>query len=224
MRSSQVSMAVGAVPTVHVVDDNNVVQEAVQMLLRTAGIRCQIYPAAQDFLDEYHGQMAGCLLLDVIMPGMSGLELQQALNERHSILPIVFMTAHGDVPTAVSAIQSGAVDFIMKPFDDQELLRCINKALERDVHQRLLLRERHEIERRLHSLSEREREIMDMVVNGKANKVIAADLELSQRTVEIHRARVMDKMQATSLAHLVRMVIAVEELENDADVVHPIRA
>jgi two-component system, LuxR family, response regulator FixJ len=223
MRSSQSSVFAIA-PMVHVVDDNRVVQESVQLLLHTVGLHAQVYPSAQDFLGVYNDNMAGCLLLDVRMPGMSGLELQRTLNERHCILPVVFMTGHGDVQMAVAAMQSGAVDFIMKPFNDQELLERVGKAMHRDEQQRLVLKERHEIKRRLISLSEREREIMDMVVDGKANKVIAADLDLSQRTVEIHRARVMEKMQATSLAQLVRMVIAADELDSEAGVTQLTRA
>jgi FixJ family two-component response regulator len=141
------------------------------------------------------------------MPGISGLELQQNLNEQHSIMPIVFITGHGDVPMAVEAMQAGAVDFIQKPFRDQDLIDRINRALEKDREMRNALRERDEIRRRMSQLTPREREVLELVTQGKANKVIAGDLNVSQRTVEIHRARVMEKMGANSLAHLVRMVI-----------------
>jgi FixJ family two-component response regulator len=141
------------------------------------------------------------------MPGMSGLELQMQLNEHHSIMPIVFITGHGDVPMAVEAMQAGAVDFIQKPFRDQDLIDRINRALEKDKAMRGELRERDEIRRRMSQLTPREREVLELVTQGKANKVIAGDLNVSQRTVEIHRARVMEKMGAASLAHLVRMVI-----------------
>jgi FixJ family two-component response regulator len=141
------------------------------------------------------------------MPGMSGLELQMQLNDRHSIMPIVFITGHGDVPMAVEAMQAGAVDFIQKPFRDQDLIDRINRALEKDKAMRGELRERDEIRRRMSQLTPREREVLELVTQGKANKVIAGDLNVSQRTVEIHRARVMEKMGAASLAHLVRMVI-----------------
>jgi FixJ family two-component response regulator len=146
-------------------------------------------------------------VLDIRMPGMSGLELQVKLNERHSILPIIFITGHGDVPMAVEAMQAGAVDFIQKPFRDQDLIDRINRALEKDREMRSQLRERDEIRRRMSQLTPREREVLELVTQGKANKVIAGDLNVSQRTVEIHRARVMEKMGANSLAHLVRMVI-----------------
>jgi len=200
---------------VFIVDDDPAVQQALRLLFRSAGYRVEIFNSGAQFLDAYNEQMSGCALLDVRMPGMSGLELQEKLNARHSILPVIFMTGHGDVPMAVTAMQAGALDFIQKPFDDQDLLDRVAQAMARDEHNRSVLLEKHEIRKRLESLTVREREIMNMVVDGKANKVIAGDLQLSQRTVEIHRARVMEKMLATSLAHLVRMVIAVNESDKD---------
>lgn len=204
-------------PAIFIIDDDPAVQQALRLLFRSAGHHAEIFSSATQFLGAYHEQMAGCILLDVRMPGMSGLELQDRLQDRHAILPIIFMTGHGDVPMAVTAMQAGALDFIQKPFNDQELLDRVMQALQRDAQNRKLLQEKHEIRARLESLTVREREIMDMVVDGKPNKVIAGDLQLSQRTVEIHRARVMEKMLATSLAHLVRMVIAV----TDADTGQP---
>ncbi|MGC3981340.1 MAG: response regulator [Steroidobacteraceae bacterium] len=194
-----------------IVDDDPAVQQALRLSFRSVGYRAEVFASATQFLDAYDEQMAGCILLDVRMPGLSGIELQEQLNQRHSILPIIFMTGHGDVPMAVTAMQAGALDFIQKPFNEQELIDRVTQALNRDAHNRSVLQEKHEIHKRLESLTPREREIMEMVVDGKANKVIAGDLQLSQRTVEIHRARVMEKMLATSLAHLVRMVIAVDE-------------
>ncbi|MGE0114576.1 MAG: response regulator transcription factor [Steroidobacteraceae bacterium] len=211
-------MRVGSVspsPMVFIVDDDPAVQQALRLLFRSAGYRVEIFNSGAQFLDAYNEQMSGCALLDVRMPGMSGLELQEKLNARHSILPVIFMTGHGDVPMAVTAMQAGALDFIQKPFDDQDLLDRVAQAMARDEHNRSVLLEKHEIRKRLESLTVREHEIMNMVVDGKANKVIAGDLQLSQRTVEIHRARVMEKMLATSLAHLVRMVIAVNESDKD---------
>ena len=205
--------SVGQSPTVYIVDDDPAVQQALRLLFRSAGYRAELFSSAVQFLEAYHRNMTGCILLDVRMPGMSGLELQEALNARLSLLPVIFMTGHGDVPMAVAAMQSGAIDFIQKPFDDQELINRVAQALSQDAHTRGVLEEKHEIRKRLESLTPREREIMDMVVNGMANKVIAGDLKLSQRTVEIHRARVMEKMSAGSLAHLVRMVIAVTDLD-----------
>ncbi len=202
-------------PTVFIVDDDPAVQQALRLSFRSVGYRAEVFGSAAQFLAAYSEHLAGCILLDVRMPGMSGLELQEKLNERHSILPVIFMTGHGDVPMAVTAMQAGAVDFVQKPFNDQELIDRVAQAMNRDASNRSVLLEKHEIRKRLDSLTPREREIMDMVVNGKANKVIAGDLQLSQRTVEIHRARVMEKMLATSLAHLVRMVIAVDESDTD---------
>lgn len=198
-------------PTVFIIDDDPAVQQALRLSFRSVGYRAEIFASAAQFLTAYNEQMSGCILLDVRMPDMSGLELQEKLNERHSILPIIFMTGHGDVTMAVTAMQLGALDFIQKPFNDQEMIDRVTQAISRDARNRSVLQEKHEIRKRLDSLTPREREIMDMVVDGKANKVIAGDLQLSQRTVEIHRARVMEKMLATSLAHLVRMVIAVDD-------------
>ena len=199
-------------PTIFVVDDDSAVRDALKLLLRSVGQAVETYGSAQEFLDAYNEDRAGCLVLDIRMPGMSGLELQERLNEKHSILPIIFITGHGDVPMAVEAMQAGAVDFIQKPFRDQDLIDRINQALERDSSNRAALGERNDIRRRLETLTPREREVLDLVVRGKANKVIAGDLKLSQRTVEIHRARVMEKMQASSLAHLVRMVLEVGQV------------
>jgi two-component system response regulator FixJ len=196
-------------PTIFVVDDDAAVRDALKLLLRSVGHAVETFGSAQEFLDAYGEDRAGCLVLDIRMPGMSGLELQQKLNEKHSILPIIFITGHGDVPMAVEAMQAGAVDFIQKPFRDQDLIDRINQALEKYSSNRAALGERNDIRRRLETLTPREREVLDLVVHGKANKVIAGDLKLSQRTVEIHRARVMEKMQASSLAHLVRMVLEV---------------
>jgi FixJ family two-component response regulator len=199
-------------PTIFVVDDDSAVRDALKLLLRSVGHAVETYASAQEFLDAYSEDRPGCLVLDIRMPGMSGLELQQRLNEKHSILPIIFITGHGDVPMAVEAMQAGAVDFIQKPFRDQDLIDRINQALEKDSSNRAALGERNDIRRRLETLTPREREVLDLVVHGKANKVIAGDLKLSQRTVEIHRARVMEKMQASSLAHLVRMVLEVGQV------------
>lgn len=194
-------------PTVFVVDDDEAVRTSLRLLLKSVGLQVETFASAQEFLDQFDPDRAGCLVLDIRMPGVSGLELQQQLNDRHSIMPIVFITGHGDVPMAVEAMQAGAVDFIQKPFRDQDLIDRINRALEKDKAMRGELRERDEIRRRMSQLTPREREVLELVTQGKANKVIAGDLNVSQRTVEIHRARVMEKMGAASLAHLVRMVI-----------------
>ncbi len=194
-------------PTVFVVDDDEAVRDSLAMLMRSVGIEVETHAHAGDFLAAYDPQRPGCLVLDIRMPGISGLDLQHRLGEEGALLPIIFITGHGDVPMAVKAIQNGAVDFIQKPFHDQALLDRIQQALRLDAERRRSLELRAEIARRLDRLSPRERQVLDLVVAGNANKVIAGRLGLSQRTVEIHRAKVMEKMEADSLAHLVRMVM-----------------
>ena len=191
--------------TVFVVDDDQAIRHAMVLLLRSVGLKHRIFHSGDDFLEQYRSEDAGCLVLDIRMPGMGGLELQRKLTELGSTLPIIFITGHGDVPMAVKAMQEGAVDFIQKPFRDQELLDRVHDALKADEKRRGQREEQAGIAARLDKLTKREREVMDLVVTGKPNKVIAYDLGVSQRTVEIHRARVMEKMQAKSLAELVRM-------------------
>jgi FixJ family two-component response regulator len=192
---------------VFIVDDDPGVLNSVAFLLQTVGIRAETYASAQDFLASCDVQAPGCLVLDVRMPAMSGLELQEKLQAMGSSLPIIFLTAHGDVPMAVKAVKSGAVDFIQKPFRDQELVDKIQNAMNRNVRARTTAAARLDAAARVASLTPRERQVLDAVVAGKANKVIAADLGVSQRTVEIHRAHVMKKMQADSVANLVRMAM-----------------
>lgn len=196
---------------VYVVDDDHAVRDALSALLSSVDLAAETFAGPQEFLDRFNLEMAGCLVLDIRMPVMSGLELQQKLNELESILPVIFITGHGDVPMAVEAMQHGAVDFVQKPFRDQELLDRINNALEKNAADLELLSEVAEIRRRADDLTSREREVMLAVCNGHANKVIAMDLGVSQRTVEIHRARAMEKMGARSVAHLVRMVTRIEK-------------
>lgn len=193
--------------TVFVVDDDDAVRDSLAMLLRSVGLPVETFDSGIAFMERFRPDMAGCLVLDIRMPKMSGLEVQQKLHELGAALPVIFITGHGDIPMAVQAIKEGAADFIQKPFRDQDLLDRIHVALEQDVRQRSADTQRATIASRYESLTEREREVMLMVVAGKANKVIALDLDLSQRTVEIHRARVMEKMQARSLADLVKMAI-----------------
>jgi FixJ family two-component response regulator len=193
--------------TVFIVDDDEAVRSSLKLLLKTLGVSAVAYASAPEFLAAFDASRAGCLVLDIRMPGMSGLELQQELNVRGALLPIIFITGHGDVPMAVEAMQHGAMDFLQKPFRDQDLIDRINKALERDRIGRELLDNRARILSLIESLTPREREVLEQVTQGKINKVIAAEMGLSQRTVEIHRAHIMEKMGANSLAHLVRMVI-----------------
>jgi FixJ family two-component response regulator len=198
-------------PTVFVVDDDDAVRNSLRLLLKTVGFPWELFSSAPDFLSQVTPSRQGCLVLDIRMPGMSGLELQGKLNELGYVLPIIFITGHGDVPMAVEAMQHGAMDFIQKPFRDQDLLDRINRALDRDRQARALMSNRDRIRERISELTPREREVLHLVTQGKANKVIAGDLGLSQRTVEIHRARVMEKMCASSVAQLVRMAIEAQE-------------
>lgn len=190
---------------VYVVDDDDAVRDSLKLLLESVDLQCRTYASATEFLEEHDPDQHCCLVADIRMPGMSGLDLQDELNRRASKIPILFITGHGDVPMAVDAMKSGALDFIQKPFRDQDLLDRIHQALERDKEGREDNREVAEIRSRSARLTARETEVMHRVVVGQANKVIALDLGVSQRTVEIHRARVMQKMGARSLAELVRM-------------------
>jgi len=191
--------------TVYVVDDDPSIRFAMQALMDSVNLPHQIFGTADEFLDSVKNESPGCLVLDIRMPGLGGLELQDELIKRGNTLPVIFITGHGDVPMAVEAMQKGAVDFIQKPFRDQDLLDRIRDALKTDQERREQQHQHEEVAERLARLTNREREVFDLVVTGKPNKVIAYELGVSQRTVEIHRARVMEKMQAKSLADLVRM-------------------
>ena len=195
-----------AVPIVYLVDDDEAVRDALGMLFKSIGLKYEAFASALDFLQRYDSRRQSCLVADIRMPGLSGLELQQRLNEQRSEIPIVFITGHGDVPMAVTAMKSGAVDFLQKPFRDQDLIDRIHKALDRDGELRKGRTEREEIRARLKLLTPREAEVMERVARGQANKVIAMDLGVSQRTVELHRARVMKKLKLRSVAELVHAI------------------
>jgi FixJ family two-component response regulator len=197
--------------TVFIVDDDDAVRSSLRLLLKSVGLSAVAYPSARDFLSAWNPDQPSCLVLDVRMPGISGLELQEELNRRGAIVPVIFITGHGDIPMAVEAMQHGAFDFLQKPFRDQDLIDRIQKAITRDAENRAQLLEKDRIRARYESLTPREREVLALVTSGKANKVMAGDLGVSQRTVEIHRARVMEKMEAASLAQLVRMVLDLEQ-------------
>jgi two-component system, LuxR family, response regulator FixJ len=196
---------------VFIVDDEPDIRDSVRLLLGSVGLGAQTFCSAQEFLDTYDPAQPGCLLLDVRMPGMSGPDLQEKLQAQQINIPIIIMTGHGDVPTAVRTMKAGAIDVIEKPFNDQVLLDRVQQALQRDLQQRRSRAEREEIAARLALLTPRETEVMTGIVEGKLNKVIADDLGLSTRTVEIHRARIMDKMQTRSLSQLVQMVFLVRD-------------
>jgi len=196
--------------TIFIVDDDLEVRQAVALLMESVGLPVETHGSADEFLEAFDPERPGCLILDVRMPGMSGLELQARLAAETIHPPVIIITGHGDVPMAVRAVQAGAVDFIEKPFNDQALLDSVHRALELDARQRGHARELAEIRRRLDSLTPRERQVMNLVVSGLRNKMIAAELNVSQSTVEAHRARVMEKMGARTLSDLMRMVLSLE--------------
>ena len=204
-------MRMKELPTVLIVDDDEAVRNALRLLLKSIGLAARSFASAQEFMADYQPTQPGCLILDIRMPGMSGLELQQQLNLRGATIPVLFITGHGDIPMAVEAMQHGAFDFLQKPFRDQDLLDRVQRAFERDSSMRAQIKATEQIRQNLASLTPREREVLQLVTAGKPNKVMAADLGVSQRTIEIHRSRVMDKMQAGSLAQLVRMLIEVQD-------------
>lgn len=196
-------------PTVFVVDDDQAMRTSLKWLIESTGMQVRTFDSADAFLAAYYPGCAGCLLLDVRMPGMSGLELQSYMAREGYRLPVIIITGHGDVAMAVKAMKSGAADFIEKPFHDEDLLRSIRNALELDERQRVTQTTRAQIAARLAELTPREHEVMGMVTDGKSNKEMAATLGVSTKTVEAHRARVMEKMRAESLAELVRMALIV---------------
>jgi two-component system response regulator FixJ len=196
-------------PTIFIVDDDDAIRDSLRLLLESAGFtRIAAYGSGRSFLDHASPQHGDCLLLDVRMPDMDGLELQAEITRRSISLPIVVMTAHGDVPIAVRAMRAGAADFIEKPFADDVLLESVRRALVLGTSVDRGSVDRAAVRQRLERLTTREREVLEGLVAGRPNKVIAHDLGISPRTVEIHRARVMDKMQARSLSALVRMALA----------------
>jgi FixJ family two-component response regulator len=192
-----------------IVDDDAAVRDSLRLLLRSVGLAAATYDSARTFLNDYDPERSGCLVLDVRMPDMSGLELAEMLREREAVLPIIFITGHGDVPMAVKAMQLGAMNFIQKPFRDQELLDLISAALKQDAANRRVMDKQQQVRRCLATLTPRECQVLDMLLEGQINKVIAAGLGVSQRTVEIHRSRIMEKMQTHALAELVRLVLKV---------------
>ena len=196
--------------SVFIVDDDDAVRSSLRLLLKSVGLPAIAYASASEFLSAWQAEQPGCVVLDVRMPGMSGIELQHELNRRGAIMPVIFISGHADIPMAVEAIQHGAFDFLQKPFRDQDLIDRVQRALATDAQNRGELAKREVIRARFDSLTPREREVLTLVTQGKANKVMAGDLGVSQRTVEIHRARVMEKMGAASLAQLVRMMLDLE--------------
>lgn len=195
-------------PTIFVVDDDDAVRESVGMLLESAGYKVKPFESSVAFLESAGSLPFGCALIDVRMPELDGLELQERLRARGIGVPVIIMTGHGDVPMAVRAMRAGAVDFVEKPFDDEALLAGVARAVAQGKAQRRESEAAADVVRRAEQLTAREREVLNQLVAGNPNKVIAANLAISPRTVEIHRARVMEKMRARSLSELVRMVLA----------------
>lgn len=198
--------------TVHLVDDDESIRSSISFLLETVGTKCVVYADPLEFLESFRDPGNACLVVDIRMPGMSGLELQDQLNDRGISNPLIFITGHGEINMAVRAMRNGAFDFIQKPFRDQDLLDSINAGLQMASSAQVKSENEEVLRRRYLSLSPREKEVMKLVANGKANKVIAYELDVSQRTVEIHRARAMQKMHVRNLADLVRADIQLEKL------------
>ncbi len=196
--------------TVFIVDDDEAVRDSLSFLMQSVGLQTESFDSADSFLQANPVQRAGCMLLDIRMPGMSGLELQGLLEERDIRLPVIFISGHADVPMAVRALKAGAFDFVEKPFNDQLLLDCVQRAIEADRQQRQNDAQLGEWRARMATLTPRECEVMELVVDGAANKVISATLGVSLKTVEAHRARVMEKLKADSLSHLVRMSVVLK--------------
>ncbi|MFA7555037.1 MAG: response regulator [Spongiibacteraceae bacterium] len=193
--------------TVFIVDDDEGVREGLSLLLDSIDQPRQVFASALDFLEAYDSTMGGCLVLDIRMPRMTGLDLQAKLNEQGATLPIIFITGHGDIPMAVEAMRRGALDFIRKPFREQDLLDRINEALDIDRGMRRQLLDRQRLAEKISSLSDRELDVFHRVANGDMNKVIAGELGISERTVEVHRSQVMKKLNVRTLAQLVRIKI-----------------
>ncbi len=197
---------------VHVIDDDDAARESLAFLLRTARIEVQTYPSAAAFLGALPTTESGCVVTDVRMPGMSGIDLLRQLKELNITVPVIVITGHGDIPLAVEAMKAGAADFLEKPFDGETMLASVRSALKQQHGEKKRRSERVEIDNRLAALSSRERDVLDGLVTGQANKQIAFELGISPRTVEVYRANLMTKMQASSLSELVRMAITADIL------------
>jgi FixJ family two-component response regulator len=192
-------------PTVLVVDDDPAVLKGLSRLLRSARLDVATFSSPREFLERHDPRAPGCLVLDVAMPGLNGLELQEALKAKSSELPIIFLTGHGDIPMSVQAMKRGALDFLTKPVNDEDLLKAVHAAIEKDRLQRQTRAEVAEIEQRLATLTSREREVLEHVISGQLNKQTAADLGTVEKTIKVHRARVMEKMKVQSVAELVHL-------------------
>jgi len=193
-------------PCAYLVDDDEAIRDSLSWLLQSRNIDCLTYPSAESFLDAWTPALAGCILLDIRMDGMSGPELFNLLRERGSLLPVIFLTGHGDVPMAVSALKNGAFDFVEKPCNDNELVNRVIEALKLDENQRAAASSADSVNARLDKLTTRERQVMELVLAGKLNKVIADDLQISMRTVEVHRSNLLDKMGVRTAVELAQIL------------------
>jgi two-component system, LuxR family, response regulator FixJ len=202
---------------VHVIDDDEAVRQSIEFLLRASGVAARTYDSASAFLDALPNVESGCIITDVRMPGISGIDLLRRLGEMRIRIPVIVVTGHGDVPLAVEAMKNGAVDFLEKPFEDELLLGSVRSALNRSQENAEHDAERAEVQARLATLTNREREVLEGLVAGKPNKIIAFDLAISPRTVEIYRANVMTKMEAASLSELVRMALVIGVMKSGTD-------
>ena len=194
-----------AEPTVYVVDDDVSVRSALERLLKSVGVTVKTFSSAQEFLDQATPEESGCLIVDLRMPGMSGLDLQDQLSARQLSLPVIFLTGYGTVPASVQAMKAGAVDFLEKPVEDQTLINAVHKALETDRQSRLIQAEIKAIRQHVASLTPREYEVLPLIISGRLNKQVAAKLGTTEKTIKVHRARILEKMQCSSLAELVRL-------------------
>jgi two-component system response regulator FixJ len=193
--------------TVFVIDDDASVRDSINLILSLKGLQTQLFSSAEDFLEAYRPEWRGCILTDLQMPGMSGLDLQQALHERGILLPVVVLTAHGDVPTTRVAMKGGAFDFLEKPINDEVLLDVLKNAIREDIHRHAAESAEDALRSRLARLTPREREVLDLLVEGLSHREIAARLTISPRTVEVYKARMMEKLQCRSLAELIRAAL-----------------
>ncbi len=195
---------------VFIIDDDEDVRDSLVELVTSIGLNARAYESANKFLSEFDKNAPGCILADVRMPGLSGIELQYKLIELHAPQPLIIITGHGDITMAVQAMKDGAFEFLQKPFRDQDILDCIIKALEQDTTNRIKITKQDETQERIKSLTSREREVIDKVIEGKSNKIIARELGISNRTVEIHRSHAMEKLDVRSVTELVKIMLSIQ--------------
>jgi two-component system, LuxR family, response regulator FixJ len=197
-------------PITYVAEDDESLRSLLRALVHSIGLACETFPSANRFLEHYDPRQPGCLVLDIFMPGMSGLELQDELNRRGAMIPVIFITGHADVASAVAAVRHGAFNYLQKPFRNSELIENVRNAIEYDRRNRQMLAQQDAIRERIATLTPREHEVLELIVRGLASKVMAHEMGVSKRTVELHRSRVMGKMGANSVAQLVRMFMDFE--------------